>query len=502
MYADGQTNYIAGEWRSAEAGETFDSVNPAKTSQVLGQYARSRREDVEAAVSAAARAYPSWRRTPMPARAAIIERAGRILEQRKEELARRMVEEMGKVLVEARGDVQEAIDMAHYMAGFGRMPNGQIVPSERPDIFCGAQRVPVGVVGVISPWNFPIAIPSWKIFPALLAGNTIVFKPAEDTPGMAQLFVEVLIEAGLPAGVLNLVTGYGEEAGAALVESPGVSTISFTGSTETGRLVAGRCGQLMKRVSCELGGKNAIVVLDDANLELALKGALWSAFGTAGQRCTAASRLIIQRGVKKRFRDELVDRTKALNMGAGADPAVEIGPVVNRDQLKRIHGYVEIGRGEGAKVLTGGRVLEEGGYAEGCFYAPTVLDDVRMEMRVAQEEIFGPVTGLVEVGNLEEAIAAANGTQYGLSLSLYTQNVSRAFRAIQELEAGIVYINLPTSGAEIQLPFGGVKQTGNGHREAGWTAMDYCTEWKSIYVNYAETDELVRAQIDTAKDEG
>jgi aldehyde dehydrogenase (NAD+) len=494
---DGKTNYIAGAWRTAQSGETFESVNPANTGEVLGRYARARQADVETAAAAAAKAYPDWRRTPAPARSAILTRMGRLMEQRKEELARQMVAEMGKVLVEARGDVQEAIDMAHYIAAFGRLPNGHLVPSERPDIFCGAQRVPVGVVGMITPWNFPIAIPSWKMFPALLAGNTVVFKPAEDTPGLAVSFVELLIEAGIPAGVVNLVTGYGEEAGAALVESPGVATISFTGSTEVGRLVASRCGQRMKRVSCELGGKNAIVVLDDANLELALKGALWSAFGTAGQRCTAASRLIVQRGVKKRFRDALVDRTKALKMGAGADPAAEIGPVVNRPQLQRIHGYVEIGKGEGAKVLTGGRVLEEGDFASGCFYAPTVLDEVELPMRVAQEEIFGPVTGIIEVGSLDEAIAAANGTPYGLSLSIYTRDVSRAFRAMQELEAGIVYVNLPTSGAEIQLPFGGVKQTGNGHREAGITAMDYCTEWKSIYVNYAETDALVRAQIDT-----
>jgi aldehyde dehydrogenase (NAD+) len=493
----GQSNYIAGKWRAAQGGATFESRNPANTNEVLGVYARSQQEDVAAAVAAAAQAYRDWRRTPAPVRGAVLERMGRLLEARKEELARQMVAEMGKVLVEARGDVQEAIDMAHYMANFGRLPNGHIVPSEREDIFCGAQRVPVGVVGVITPWNFPIAIPSWKIFPALLAGNTIVFKPAEDTPGLGVAFVELLIEAGIPAGVVNLVTGYGSEAGAALVESPGVATISFTGSTEVGRIIAGRCGQLMKRVSCELGGKNAIVVLDDANLELALKGALWSAFGTAGQRCTAASRLIVQRGVKAKFREALVERTKALKMGAGADASVDIGPVVNREQLQRIHGYVEIGKAEGAQILTGGRILDAPEFEAGCFYAPTVLDDVTLDMRVAQEEIFGPVTALIEVDGLEEALHAANHSLYGLSLSLYTRDVHRAFRAMQELDAGIVYINLPTSGAEIQLPFGGVKQTGNGHREAGWTAMDYCTEWKSLYVNYAETEELVRAQIDT-----
>jgi aldehyde dehydrogenase (NAD+) len=497
MQFDGKTNYIDGEWRSAWSEQTFASVNPARTDEVLGQFARSQTEDVGAAVQGAAAAYPAWRRTPAPVRGAILTRMGRLMEARKEDLAQQMVQEMGKVLVEARGDVQEAIDMAHYMAAFGRLPNGSLVPSEREEVYCAAQRVPVGVVGLITPWNFPIAIPSWKMFPALMAGNTIVFKPAEDTPGLACTFVELLIEAGIPQGVVNLVTGYGLEAGAALVEHPGVATISFTGSTEVGRTIASQCGQLMKRVSCELGGKNAIVVLDDANLELALKGALWSAFGTAGQRCTAASRLIVQRGVKRRFRDALVERTEALRMGAGVDPEAQIGPVINRKQLQRIHGYVEIGRAEGAQVLTGGRILDQDPYGAGCFYAPTVLDEVEMDMRVAQEEIFGPVTALIEVDSLDDALRAANGTRYGLSLSLYTRDVNRAFRAIQELEAGLVYINLPTSGAEIQLPFGGVKQTGNGHREAGWMAMDYCTEWKSVYVNYSETEELVRAQIDT-----
>jgi acyl-CoA reductase-like NAD-dependent aldehyde dehydrogenase len=499
---DGETNYINGAWQAARSGQTFESRNPANTEEVIGVYARSQAEEVAEAVQAAQAAYGAWRRTPAPQRGAILTRMGRLMETRKEDLARQMVQEMGKVLVEARGDVQEAIDMAFYMAAFGRLPNGALVPSEREDVFCAAQRVPVGVVGLITPWNFPIAIPSWKMFPALMAGNTVVFKPAEDTPGLAVTFVGLLIEAGLPPGVVNLITGYGPEAGAALVEADGVATISFTGSTEVGRTIAGRCGQLMKRVSCELGGKNAIIVMDDANLELALKGALWSAFGTAGQRCTAASRLIVHKDVKAKFRDTLIDRTRALRMGAGIDPNADIGPVINRQQLERIHGYVEIGRNEGARVLTGGQILTNDAYAQGCFYAPTVLDDVTLNMRVAQEEIFGPVTALIEVDSLENALRAANATQYGLSLSLYTQDVNRAFRAMQELDAGIVYINLPTSGAEIQLPFGGVKQTGNGHREAGWMAMDYCTEWKSIYVNYSATDELVRAQIDVQQWDG
>ncbi len=493
----GATNYYDGKWQPSLSGKTLDSINPANSDRVLGTYARSETADVEAAAQSAANAYHSWRLTPAPKRGTVIFRMGQLLEAHKEQLAQQMTAEMGKVIVEARGDVQEAIDMAYYIAAFGRMPNGHIAPSEREDIFCMAQRVPVGVVGLITPWNFPIAIPSWKMFPALIAGNTIVFKPAEDTPGLAVSFVELLIEAGIPSGVVNLVTGNGNEAGAALVESKSVSTISFTGSTEVGRHIASRCGQMMKRVSCELGGKNAIVVLDDANLELAIKGALWSAFGTAGQRCTAASRVIVQRGVKKRFTVELVERTRALKLGSGADASIEIGPVVNQAQLLRIDRYVEIGKTEGAQVLTGGSILKDGDLAKGYFYAPTVFDSMEIGMRIAQEEIFGPVTGIIEVESLEEALSAANSTAYGLSLSLYTRDVNNAFRAMRDLEAGIVYINLPTSGAEIQLPFGGMKQTGNGHREAGIMAMDYCTEWKSIYVNFSDSEELVRAQIDT-----
>ena len=497
MQFDGATNFIDGQWQPALSGRTFPSTNPADDRDTIGVFARGEAADVAIAVEAATRALPAWRKLPAPSRGAILTRMGRLMEAQKEELSLQMVREMGKVLTEARGDVQEAIDMAFHIAAFGRLPMGYTVPSERADMFCMAQRVPIGVAGLITPWNFPIAIPSWKMFPALLAGNTVVLKPAEDTPGLAASFVDLLTQAGAPSGVVNLVTGFGEEAGAALVEHPGVGVISFTGSTETGRTIAGRCGQSMKRVSCELGGKNAIVVMDDASVDLAVKGALWSAFGTAGQRCTAASRLIVHRSAKAKFRDALVDQTRALKMGVGADPDTQIGPVVNRTQLARIHDYVGIGVGEGAKVLTGGKILDEGDYARGSFYAPTIFDDMTLDMRVAQEEIFGPVTGIVEVGSLEEALYAANATQYGLSLSLYTRDVTRAFRAIEELEAGIVYINLPTSGAEIQLPFGGVKNTGNGHREAGAGAMDYCTEWKSVYVNYSNSEELVRAQIDT-----
>lgn len=487
-------NFINGRWVKAEGGATFASNNPARLSEVIGHFALSTANDVRSAVDAAAQALPAWRRTPAPHRAEILMRAAHLLETRKEDLARTMVREMGKVLKEARGDVQEAIDMAKFMAGEGRRLMGQTVPSELPDKFAMAVRQPIGVVGLITPWNFPIAIPSWKLFPALVAGNTVVFKPATDTPLCALMLVEILVQAGLPPGVVNFVTGSGGNVGMALVEDPRVRAISITGSTEVGRRVAGRCGELMKRVSCELGGKNAICVMEDADMELALEGALWGAFGTSGQRCTAASRIIIHKNRYKEFVDAFVEQTKKLVIGNGLDPEVQVGPVINRNQLSSINQYVEIGKKEGAKLLYGGRILQEGELANGCFHEPTIFGDVKPSMRIAQEEIFGPVVSILQVNDFDEAITVANGTQYGLSLSMYTQDINRAFKAMQELECGIVYINAPTIGAEIQLPFGGVKQTGNGHREAGTTAIDQFTEWKAIYVDYS--GRLQKAQID------
>jgi aldehyde dehydrogenase (NAD+) len=488
-------NYIGGHWVKAEGGGTFTSVNPAKLTEVIGHFAASKPSDVTKAVDAAARALPEWRRTPAPYRAEILLRVARILEARKEELATTMTREMGKVINEARGDVQEAIDMAKYISGEGRRMMGQTVPSELQNKFAMAVRQPLGVVGLITPWNFPMAIPSWKLFPALVAGNTVVFKPATDTPLCALLLVEILIEAGLPPGVLNFVTGRGGEVGMTLVEDPRVRMISITGSTEIGRKVAGRCGELMKRISCELGGKNAICVMEDADLELAVDGALWGGFGTAGQRCTAASRVIVHKSRYQEFVDAFVSRTRELHVGNGLNPENEIGPVVNRSQLKSINDYVQIGKAEGARLLYGGNILTEGDYAEGCFHEPTIFGDCRPDMRISQEEIFGPVVSVIPVASFEEAIAVANGTEFGLSLSMYTQNINRAFKAMEEFESGIVYINAPTIGAEIQLPFGGVKQTGNGHREAGTTAIDQFSEWKAIYVDYS--GRLQKAQIDT-----
>lgn len=486
-------NYINGSWVKSESGETFSSLNPAKTSEVIGHFAASSPGDVKKAVDAAASAYPQWKKTPAPYRGEILLKAAHLLETRKEELATIMVREMGKVLDEARGDVQEAIDMAQYMAGEGRRLFGQTVPSELPNKFAMSVRQPVGVVGLITPWNFPIAIPSWKLFPALISGNTVVLKPATDTPLCALKLVEILIEAGLPPGVLNFVTGKGGTTGMALVEDPRVRAISITGSTEVGKQVAARCGQLMKRISCELGGKNAICVMDDANLDLAVDGAIWGAFGTAGQRCTAASRIIIHKSRYKEFAEEFIKRTKQLKLGNGLDADVQVGPVINKSQLASINKYVDIGKQEGATLLFGGNILQ-GNLADGCFHEPTIFGDVKADMRIAQEEIFGPVTALIKAESYEEAIHVANNTNFGLSISMYTKDVNRAFSAMDDLESGIVYINAPTIGAEIQLPFGGIKQTGNGHREAGTTAIEQFTEWKAIYVDYS--GRLQKAQID------
>ena len=369
-------NLIAGDWQAATAGETFDSINPARRHDVLGHFAKGGVRDIDLAVRAAVAAQLEWARTPVPARAEVVARAGRILEERKEELAQLMTREMGKVLTEARGDVQEGIDMAKYMAGQGRNPVGEVVPSELRNKRAFTERVPIGVVGCITPWNFPLAIPCWKLMPALLAGNAVVFKPAEDTPLLAIKLAEVLIEAGLPKGVLGLVTGFGEDAGAALVAHPQVRAISFTGSVAVGQQIAASCGRLGKRVSLELGGKNAMLVSADADLELALEGALWGAFGTTGQRCTATSRLIVNREVLQPFSDELVRRAGKLRLGDGLEPTTDVGPVINPTQLQRIHGYTEVGRRESARLLTGGSIAAEGALAEGNFYQPTIFGDV------------------------------------------------------------------------------------------------------------------------------
>lgn len=445
-------------------------------------------------MEAARRAYRSWRLVPAPARAELIYSFGTLLQQRKEELAYLMSQEMGKPLAEARGDVQEGIDCALYSAAEGRRLFGQTTPSEMPHKFAMTVRMPVGVCALITPWNFPVAIPCWKALPALVCGNTVVFKPAEDAPACANFLVQLFQQVGLPEGVMNLVHGLGEEVGRSLVEHPGVDLVSFTGSSQTGAEVGAICGRTHKRVCLEMGGKNAQIVMEDANLELALEGALWGAFGTTGQRCTATSRLILHSNIKDEFTHRLLEQTRKLRLGAGADPQTQVGPLVNAAQLQRVSRYLEIARSEGAKVLIGGAAASTGELQHGYFFQPTILDSVDPTLRVAREEIFGPVVVLIQVSSFEEAIRVLNDTPYGLSSSVYTQDVNRAFQAVRDIEAGITYINGPTIGAEVHLPFGGVKQTGNGHREAGTAVLDVFTDWKTVYVDFS--GRLQRAQID------
>ncbi|MBI2192372.1 MAG: aldehyde dehydrogenase family protein [Planctomycetes bacterium] len=487
-------NWIGGQWVAARSGEIFQSLNPARLDDVIGEFPASDGADVGAAVEAAREALEGWRKMPAPKRGEILFKAGEILKARKESLAREMTREMGKPLRETLGDVQEAIDTAYYAAGEGRRLAGETVPAELPNKFAMSVRCPVGVCGLITPWNFPMAIPAWKTFPALICGNTVVFKPAKDTPLLATRLVQILEETGVPAGVVNLVHGFGESVGKAIVEHPRVDLVSFTGSCEVGRVIAESCGRRLRKHSLEMGGKNAQIILHDANLDLALEGALWGAFGTTGQRCTATSRLIVERSIAEEFTRRFLERVQALRVGYGLDPKVDIGPLVNLAQLQRVQGYVDIGVREGAKLLCGGRPLTEGELGHGCFYAPTVLGEVQPRMRVAQEEIFGPVTAILTADGFEDALEIANGTNYGLSCSIYTRDVNRAFAAIRDLASGIVYVNSPTIGAEVQLPFGGIKNTGNGHREAGTTVLDIFSEWKTVYVDYS--GRLQKAQMD------
>jgi len=489
-------NFIGGEWVDAASGETFETASPA-TGEVLGVFPRSSADDVDRAVAAAKAAFEDWRLVPAPKRGEILYRFANLLMEEKDEFTDLMSHEMGKVKAEAGGDVQEAIDMSLYMAGEGRRLSGQTTPSELRDKFNMSVRMPIGVVGVITPWNFPIAIPSWKIAPALVCGNTVVFKPATDTPLLGERFVELLVEAGVPAGVINVVHGGGGVVGDRLVRHPDVPVITLTGSRETGVEVMRNAAENLKHIHLELGGKNAIIVLDDAELDLAVEGIIWSAFGTSGQRCTAASRVIVQAGAYGELQKRLVAAAEKLRLGPGWEEGVDVGPVINERALEKIHSYTEIGKDEGAKLLTGGEVAGGNGLGDGNFYRPTIFGDVDPQMRVAQEEIFGPTTALIRVKDVDEAIKVSNGIKFGLSSSIFTHDVNTAFRAMRDLEAGITYINAGTIGAEVHLPFGGTKDTGNGHREAGQAALDVFTEWKSIYVDYS--GKLQKAQIDTAE---
>jgi aldehyde dehydrogenase (NAD+) len=486
-------NFIGGEWVDAASGETFESTSPA-TGETIGVFPRSGAEDVDRAVAVAKDAFAEWRLVPAPKRGEILFRLARLLEQEKSALTDLMTHEMGKVKAEAGGDVQEAIDITYYMAGEGRRLFGHTTPSELRDKWNMSIRQPIGVVGAITPWNFPIAIPSWKLIPALVCGNTVVLKPATDTPALAERFVGLLHESGIPEGVVNIVHGGGSTVGDRMVRHPDIRVITLTGSRETGVKVLQAGAETLKHVHLELGGKNAIIVMDDADLDLAVDGIVWSAFGTSGQRCTAASRVIAHEKVYDALQKKLVAAVEKLRLGPGWESSTDIGPVINKSALDKIDAYAKIGADEGAKLLTGGEVATEGDLGKGFFYRPTIFADVDARMRIAQEEIFGPVTAIIKVRDADEAIRVSNGIKYGLSSSIFTQDVNTAFRAMRDLEAGITYVNAGTIGAEVHLPFGGTKDTGNGYREAGQAALDVFTEWKSIYVDYS--GKLQRAQID------
>jgi len=488
-------NFIGGQWVAPATGAYFENRNPADRDDAIGCFPRSGPEDVARAVASAQRGFALWSKTPAPVRGEVLHRVGDLLVERKDAIARAMTREMGKVLAETRGDVQEGIDTAHYAHTEGRRLFGRTVPSELRNKWAMSFRRPIGVAGLITPFNFPLAIPTWKMFPALLCGNAVILKPAEDVPHTAHLLVEVLLEAGLPPEVVQLVHGEGSVAGRALVEHPDVPVISFTGSTETGALIGATCGRMHKRLSLEMGGKNAMLVMDDADLDLALEGVLWGAFGTTGQRCTATSRLVVHERVHDRLVQMLCDRAGRLRLGPGLDERTDVGPLINEDALKKVEYYVGVGRQDGARVQIGGERATGKGLERGWFYQPTVLTGVTPGMRVEQQEIFGPVLAVIKVGSLDEAIRVNNDVPYGLSSSLYTRDVNAAFRAMGDLDTGITYVNAPTIGAEAHLPFGGVKQTGNGHREGGWEVYDFYSETKVVYVDFS--GRLQRAQIDT-----
>ncbi|MFD1851865.1 aldehyde dehydrogenase family protein [Oceanobacillus bengalensis] len=484
-------NFINGEW--VEVNKSTEVINPA-TGEEIVQVPLSDSSSVDAAVAAAKDAQKEWALVPAPQRAEVLYQVGYLLKENKERLSKLLTMENGKVLEEARGEVQEGIDMAFYMAGEGRRLFGQTTPAELKDKFAMSQRVPVGVVGLITPWNFPIAIATWKSFPAIVAGNAVVWKPATETPIMAFELAKIFEEAGLPKGVVNVVFGSGSAVGNAMVHHKDISVISFTGSNETGRNIATECGKQLKKVSLEMGGKNAVIVMDDADIDLAVEGILWSAFGTSGQRCTACSRVIVHEAVKGKLEEKMLEAMEKLSIGNGLDESNKVGPIINQSGLEKIKDYIEIGKNEGAKLLAGGYELVDGEQKQGNYFAPTLFTDATADMRIAQEEIFGPVVSLIPVKSFEEAIKVNNGVEFGLSSSIFTNDANRVFKAQRDLDTGIVYVNAGTTGAEIHLPFGGTKGTGNGHRDSGVQALDVFTEWKAVYIDYS--GKLQRAQID------
>jgi len=493
--ADKFKNFIAGEWREPSTGEYHENRSPARNADLIGLFPKSGAEDLAMTVESAKKGFAAWRSTPAPHRGDVLRAVGDLLTERKEEIARVMTREMGKILDETRGDVQEGIDTAYYAAAEGRRLFGHTVPSELRDKWAMSYRRPIGVAGIITPFNFPMAIPTWKIFPALVCGNAVIFKPAHDVPHTGTMLVEILLEAGLPPDAVQLVHGSGSSVGNAIVEHPEIPVISFTGSTSVGSRLGETCGRMHKRLSLEMGGKNAQIVMPDANMELAVDGVLWGAFGTTGQRCTATSRLLLHEDIHDGFLEELIERTESLKLGDGLDETTDVGPMINQAAVDKTAEYIEIARQEGDDVLTGGAPATGGELDDGFFFQPTIVTGVRPGSRLALEEIFGPVLSVMTFADLDEAIRINNEVEYGLSSAIYTEDVRSSFVAMQELDNGITYINAPTIGAEAHLPFGGVKQTGNGHREGGWEVYEFYSETKVIYVDYS--GRLQRAQIDT-----
>jgi alpha-ketoglutaric semialdehyde dehydrogenase len=477
-------NFIGGEWVASGAAKRVPNLNPADTDDVIGEVPLSSRAEAEAAADVAARAYATWRRTPAPVRGAIVTRAAQLMAERKEEIARALVREEGKLLSEARGELQRSINIVEFCGAHGRRLTGETIPLELPDNFGYTLRQPLGVAALITPWNFPIAIPAWKIAPALVAGNTVVFKPATLTPETARLLVQCFADAGLPAGALNLVYGSGGEVGSALVGHPAVKAVSFTGSNEIGLGVYQQAAARGIRAQCEMGGKNPVVVMEDADLDLAVSGVLAGAFGSTGQRCTATSRVILMHPVADAFLEKLVDAVSKLRLGSGMDAATGMGPLVDEGQLRTVLGYVEAARAEGAELLYGGRRVTDGALVRGYFVQPTIFDRCRPDMRISCEEVFGPVLAVTRVESFEEALEAANASEFGLTSSIYTRDVSRVFRFIDEIETGITHVNSPTLGGEAQMPFGGTKSTGIGQREQGTEVFDFYTETKAVYIDY------------------
>jgi len=485
-------NYINGEWVDSISGETFENRNPSNIDEIIGLFPRSKKEDVDRAISAALSAFNEWKKVPPSERGKILFEAGRIMDFRKKELAEVISKENGKTVNAAMGDVQSGIDMAFFTAGEGRRWYGKTTHSGLRKRFAMTKRYPIGVVGIITSWNFPMAITCWKTFPALLCGNTVVLKSEENTPETTVHFVKILEDAGLPKGVLNLIHGFGPEAGDALVNHPHVSMISFTGSSAVGRIIGTNCARRLAKVSLELGGKNAVIVSDDADLDLAVDGVVVGAFSLSGQRCTATSRVIVHTNIYDTFLEKLITRTSKLKVGPGSDDKSDVTPLISKKQLERVLGYIERSKKEGARILIGGEQLKGGVYDKGYYISPTIIDNVTPEMEIAREEVFGPVLVIFKAGSYEEAIKIHNASSYGLSASLFTKDVNKAFSFFDDVEAGVCYINAPTYGSEPHMPFGGLKNSGLGYREAGWAAIEAFSEVKTLYVDYSAKIQTVQ----------